>query len=67
MKAWESIFTQSPVNDGCYEEDDLPQSNWQWPKATWFQIRLDYVREREPMLSLRTIRRLGRHAAEPRA
>ena len=24
MNAWESIFLQSPVNKGCYDEDDLP-------------------------------------------
>jgi hypothetical protein len=63
MNAWASIFLQSPVNDGCYEEDDLPQVNWDWPKATWFQIRLDHVREHEPVLSLKSHRKLG-HQAE---
>lgn len=48
MNAWESVFLQSPVNDGCYEEDDLPQLNWEWPKKTWFQTRLDYVRDHKP-------------------
>jgi hypothetical protein len=28
MNAWESIFLQSPVNDGCYLEDELPEQNW---------------------------------------
>jgi len=41
MNAWESIFLQSPVNDGCYDVDELPQQNWRWPKGTWFQARLD--------------------------
>ncbi len=59
MNAWESIFLQSPVNDGCYEEDELPQLNWHWPRETWFQIRLDYVREHEPLLSLKSYRKLG--------
>lgn len=67
MKVWESIFMQSPVNDGCYEEDDLPHVNWDWPKATWFQSRLDYVREHEPIGNVRTLRKLGNHAREPRA
>jgi hypothetical protein len=46
MNAWESIFTQSPVNNGCYAEDELQQQNWSWPTGTWFQTRLDGVRER---------------------
>jgi len=59
MKAWEAIFIQSPVNDGRYEEDDLPQLNWEWPKETWFRNRLGYVREREPVLSLKTLRKFS--------
>ncbi|HSK30874.1 MAG TPA: hypothetical protein VLA17_13010 [Candidatus Limnocylindria bacterium] len=66
MNAWESIFLQSPVNDGCYEEEDLPQSNWDWPKETWFQSRLDHVREHEPRRRLRSYRRPG-FSAELRA
>jgi len=58
MSAWESIFAQSPVNDGYYDEDELPQQNWDWPKGTWFQARLDYVREREPVWSLKTSRKM---------
>jgi hypothetical protein len=27
MNAWESIFMQSPVNNGFYEEDELQQQN----------------------------------------
>jgi hypothetical protein len=46
MSVWESIFRQSPVNDGYYAEDELPQQNWRWPKGTWFQSRLDLIRER---------------------
>ena len=59
MKAWESIFLQSPVNVGYYDEDDLPHLNWEWPKETWFQTRLDYLREREPVLSRRIACRLA--------
>jgi hypothetical protein len=66
MNAWESIFLQSPVNDGCYEEEDLPQLNWQWPSETWFQNRLDHVREHKPVRRLRSYRRPG-SSAELRA
>ena len=51
MSAWESIFFQSPVNGGCYEEDELTQQNWDWPKATWFQARLDQIRDHESVLN----------------
>jgi hypothetical protein len=65
MKPWESIFLQSPVNDGYYDEEELPQLAWEWPKETWFQTRLDYVREREPVLSRRIARRLAGLLSEP--
>jgi hypothetical protein len=48
MNAWESIFYQSPVNNGHYDEDELPQFNWGWPSGTWFQSRLHYIRDHEP-------------------
>jgi hypothetical protein len=51
MNAWESIFLQSPVNDGYYDEEELPQLCWEWPKDTWFQTRLDFIREHESVLS----------------
>jgi len=59
MNAWESIFLQSPVNEGWYEEDELPQQNWDWPKGTWFQGRLDQIRDQEPLLKRRLIRKLN--------
>jgi hypothetical protein len=33
--------------------------NWEWPKETWFRNRLGYVREREPVLSLKTLRKFS--------
>ena len=57
MSAWESIFFQSPVNGGCYEEDELKQQNWDWPKGTWFQSRLDQIRDHEPVLNRRSHRK----------
>lgn len=56
MNAWESVFTQSPVNTGRYDVDHLPFHNWEWPKGTWFQARLDYVREHEPVRSFKSNR-----------
>lgn len=58
MNVWEAIFRQSRVNDGDYDERFLPQSKWDWPTGTWFQNRLDQMREREPRLGLRAARNL---------
>ena len=48
MNTWKSIFAQSPVNSGYYDEYKLPHCNWDWPKGTWFQARPDIMRERQP-------------------
>jgi hypothetical protein len=58
MNAWESIFGQSPVNEGFYDENWLPQQKWNWPKGTWFQARLGYVREHRPRIQLKCSRKL---------
>ncbi len=47
MNAWEAIFSQSPVNQGYYNEARLPQVHWSWPRGTWFQSRLDFIRDQE--------------------
>lgn len=47
MNTWETIFSQSPVNNGFYNGDELPQMHWDWPKRTWFQARLSQVREHD--------------------
>jgi len=62
MNAWESVFLQSRVNDGRYDGDSLPQTIWPWPKDTWFQNRMDFVREHEPVLSLKACRNLAHQA-----
>lgn len=59
MNAWESIFVQSPVNEGHYDEDELPHLNWNWPRETWFQTRLSQMRVHQLAASLRAFRRLG--------
>ena len=48
MNVWTSIFFQSPVNEGRYDERELPQFKWEWPSETWFQSRLNYLRDHEP-------------------
>jgi hypothetical protein len=53
MNIWESVFTQSRVNDGYYDEERLPDFRWAWPKGTWFQARLDYARDRHNVGALR--------------
>lgn len=60
MNGWEAIFVQSPVNDGYYNEDELPQKPWQWPAATWFQARLEGVREQKPRAFSPSLCRPGR-------
>jgi hypothetical protein len=58
MNVWESVFTQSRVNDGYYDEDRLPDFRWEWPKRTWFQARLDYARNHNQVGALKTSRKL---------
>ena len=58
MNAWESIFMQSPVNNGYYEETALPEHKWEWPRMTWFQTRLDFIREQPLSLNLKSSRRM---------
>ena len=64
MNTWEAIFTQSPANDGYYKEDELMQLNWHWPRGTWLQGRLEYVRDHEPAVILKSLRRLGRRGKQ---
>ncbi len=40
LSYWQIIFLQSKANGCFYGGEDLPQSNWKWPKNTWFQERL---------------------------
>lgn len=58
MNPWQSIFMQSPANNGYYEEDELPQLRWRWPKGTWFQERLDYIRERRLITPVKFSRKI---------
>jgi hypothetical protein len=42
LSCWRLIFLQSRANGCFYNVEDLPQTNWQWPKHTWFQERLGH-------------------------
>jgi hypothetical protein len=65
MNAWESIFRQSRVNNGYYDEAKLPQLKWAWPTGTWFQSRLDYLREHHQRLGVKAGGSFGRNAELP--
>ena len=40
LSYWQTILLQSKANGCLYRGEDLPQTNWEWPKNTWFQERL---------------------------
>jgi hypothetical protein len=50
-----------------YAADGLPQQNWQWPKGTWFQGRLDYAREHEPLRKFKSKRKFQHKLELPTA
>lgn len=37
---WQLIFMQSKVNGAAYNGEELPGRNWEWPKNTYLQRRL---------------------------
>jgi hypothetical protein len=41
---WQRIFLQSKVNGASYGGEELLPFNWNWPKNTYLQDRLQYVR-----------------------
>ena len=63
MNNWELIFSQSKVNDGLYNGDRLSTQNWEWPRQTWFQERLEHLRatQAKPLTDL-----IHNAAARPR-
>jgi len=58
MNTWEAIFSQSPANEGYYNGEGLPPAHWGWPRGTWFQARLDHIRESEKAGNLKISRKL---------
>jgi len=41
---WQLVFSQSKVNGALYMGEQLPGRNWNWPKNTYLQRRLQRVR-----------------------
>jgi len=37
---WQRVFLQSKVNGAAYNGEELPGRNWNWPKDTYLQRRL---------------------------
>lgn len=37
---WQLVFLQSKVNGAPYSGEELPGRNWDWPKNTYLQRRL---------------------------
>ena len=37
---WQLVFSQSKVNGAPYSGEQLPGRNWNWPKDTYLQRRL---------------------------
>ena len=37
---WQLVFLQSKVNGAAYSGEELPGRNWNWPKDTYLQRRL---------------------------
>jgi hypothetical protein len=37
---WQLIFLQSKANGAAYNGEELPGRNWDWPKDTYLQRRL---------------------------
>jgi len=46
--SWQSIFLQSKVNGAAYNGEHLLALNWEWPKGTFLQRRLEYLRKYRP-------------------
>jgi hypothetical protein len=47
MTSWQLIFLQSKVNNSPYDGDELTTHVWVWPRGTWFQQRLLYLRNKQ--------------------
>jgi hypothetical protein len=45
---WQLIFMQSKVNGAPYNGEALPGHNWDWPKETYLQRRLQRLRPSQP-------------------
>jgi len=42
--SWQRVFLQSKANGSSYWGEELIAFNWEWPKNTFLQRRLQYLR-----------------------
>ena len=42
---WQRIFLESKANGAPYSEEQLLEFRWSWPKNTYLQRRLEYIRK----------------------
>lgn len=50
---WQLIFMQSKVNGAVYNGEELPGRNWDWPKDTYLQRRLQKAKFLQPCEDLK--------------
>jgi hypothetical protein len=41
---WQLVFAQSKANGALYSGEELAGRNWEWPRDTYFQRRLQQIR-----------------------
>lgn len=44
---WQLVFLQSKVNGAAYTGEELPGRNWNWPKDTYLQRRMQREKWRQ--------------------
>ncbi len=45
LNFWQLVFSQSKTNGAPYHGEELPRHKWEWPKDTYLQRRLRYLKE----------------------
>ncbi len=45
LSFWQLVFSRSKVNGAPYDGEEPQRYKWEWPKDTYFQRRLHYLRE----------------------
>jgi len=51
LSFWQLIFLQSKVNGAPYQGEQLRLYSWEWPKDTYLQRRLRYIRGSQTLQS----------------
>jgi len=45
LSFWQLVFLQSTINGAPYHGGELRRYKWEWPKNTYLQRRLRYLKE----------------------